>query len=93
MLFYFQVPYFSLCFFHYDESPLYLAFLHCLLSFSLLSCCEIFLCSSAFNAFGWLVYNNCKTPKVVLSVSIISINEVENSSTLEGLLSVWCCIK
>lgn len=72
--------------------PYVFTFLHWLLSFSLLSCCEIFLHSSAFNSFGWLACNNCKL-QVVLLEDILPTDEVETSSTWEALLSLRCSIK
>lgn len=67
--------------------PCILSFLHCLLSSSLFSCCEMFLHFSAFHFFGWLACNNCKL-QLVLFEDILPTDEVETSRALEGLLSV-----
>lgn len=72
--------------------PCIFGFLHFLLSFSLLFCCEIFLHFSAFQSFGWLACNNCKLQGVFFE-DILPTDEVETSRALEGLLSVWCSIK
>lgn len=72
--------------------PRILGFLHFLLSFSLFSCCEIFLHFSAFQSFGWLACNNCKL-QVVLFEDILPTDEVETAGLWRGCFQYGAALK